>query len=178
LCYEVLATAVSSAMSVSQANAQSKAYSQQAQIARNNALRAQDQAANVAKSGAYQEAAIRQKGKQIIGTQTADYSAANIDTNSGSAQQVAQSTDYSNLMDALNVRHEAANQSWAYETQAQDFNNQASSYDAAAKNAKTAGYINAGTTLLTGATSLNSDYSKYTTAGGKSSFWNYMWGAK
>ncbi|MBP2652632.1 MAG: hypothetical protein H6Q73_201 [Firmicutes bacterium] len=167
----IASSLVSAVAGVQSAKSQSSAYAQQAKIAENNAARAESQAANVARSGADQEQQIRKQGNAMMGKQTAMYGASNIDTNSGSAQDVIQSTDYENLMDALTVRHNTANSVYGLETEAQSDRSQASAYRTAASNATKAGWLNAGTSLLTGATTLASEYNKYQSTGGTGSLW-------
>ena len=169
MCYEMIGAGISAISSVATSNAQAKAYNTQAQIARNNAARAENAALNVSKSGAYQEAAIMRQGRQTIGTQQAAYNASNIDTTSGSAADVMSTSDYNSVKDALNVRREAANQSYNYEENAMDYKNQANSYDSAAKNAKTAGLLSAGTAIIGGITSSNANAAKANALTGTSS---------
>jgi len=164
----VASTVMSAVSSVQQGKAQAAAYKQQAEVSRQNALYQEAQAANAAYNGAQEEHAIRQKGKQIIGTQTAAFGASNIDTSSGSAADVINSSDYNNLMDALQARRNAANQSWADQVEATNYNNQAKNYDVAASNARKAGNLNAIGSVLTGATSLATQYSQYKSAAGTS----------
>jgi len=168
MCVAALGAAssiMSAAVGLGQAKAAASAYNEQAKLARRNALAAEAQAKNAAYSGAEEEQAVRRKGRRVMGAQAAGYGANNIDISSGSALDVLNSTNYDNLMDALAVRRNAANEVYGYQTEAVNSRNQAKSYQTAAANATKAGWLNAGASLLSGTTSLAGRYRKYRSSG-------------
>lgn len=158
---------------MSQANAQSNAYKQQAAQARANSEALQQQAQNTAMKGAQQERQIRREGQATVGKQKTIYGASNIDIGGGSALDVITNTENESLADQLQQRRNTANEVWSQETEAMNQQTAAKNYDTAASNAKKAGRIGAMTSLLGGATQLSTNYGQYKRTGGTKTFWNW-----
>jgi hypothetical protein len=176
MCLAALGVASSllgASSSISQGNAQSNAYKQQASQARANSEALQQQAQNTAMKGAQEERQIKRQGESTVGKQKTIYGASNIDTGSGSALDVITNTQNESLSDQLQTRRNTANQVWSQESEAMNQQTAARNYDSAASNAKKSGRIGAMTSLLSGSTQLSNNYDKYKKTGGTKTFWNW-----
>ena len=166
-------TAVSTVGAIQQGRAAAAAATAQANAAEQNAKISAKQAELAAQNGAREEREMRQRGAAIIGAQKAGYGASGLDIGAGSPLDILTDTRYQNELDSLNVRRNAANQVWGYQAEQTNFVNQASAARASARNARSTANLMAVGNLLTGATTLSSQYSKAKSAGVKD-FW--MWG--
>ena len=166
-------TAVSTVGAIQQGRAAAAAATAQANAADQNAKISAKQAELAAQNGAREEREMRQRGAAIIGAQKAGYGASGLDIGAGSPLDILTDTRYQNELDSLNVRRNAANQVWGYQAEQTNFVNQASAARASARNARSTANLMAVGNLLTGATTLSSQYSKAKSAGVKD-FW--MWG--
>lgn len=146
--------------SISQGKAQSDAYSAQAKAAEQNAATASKQAEISAQAGAQEEQRVRNRTAQIAGQQKAGLSASGLDIATGSPLDILTETSTQGNIDALATRRNAAQQTWGYQAEQTNYQNQASSARASASNAQTAGYMGAVGSLLTGATKQQDMYSK------------------
>lgn len=169
----VVGTAVSTVGAIQQGRAAAAAATAQANAAAQNAKISAKQAELAAQNGAREEREMRQRGAAIIGAQKAGYGASGLDIGAGSPLDILTDTRYQNELDSLNVRRNAANQVWGYQAEQTNFVNQASAARASARNARSTANLMAVGNLLTGATTLSSQYSKAKSAGVKD-FW--MWG--
>ena len=179
MCLPVMAAAgtIMNVISAKQnADAQSEAYQSQANIAKQNSLYNQAQAANASYNGAQAEQQIALKRQQVTGTQRADYGASGVDPNSGSALSVQNSSIMQSLADQIQTRQNAVNEVWGYQTESVANQNLANDYKAAANNAQTVGKFNMASSLLNGATSLSSMYGQYEQTGSNQNFWTSNWG--
>lgn len=169
-----LGTAFGVASSIQQGKAQAAAYEQQANAADQNAKISEKQAEISAQNGAQEEQRIRNRAAAIAGQQKAGFSASGLDISQGSPLDVLTDTSTQGNLDALSTRRNAANQTWGYQVEQNNYSNQAKAARAAASNARQAGTMNAIGSLLTGATSLQSQYSKYKSVNGSGKgFWNW-----
>lgn len=166
-------TAVSTVGAIQQGRAAAAAATAQANAADQNAKISAKQAELAAQNGAREEREMRQRGAAIIGAQKAGYGASGLDIGAGSPLDILTDTRYQNELDSLNVRRNAANQVWGYQAEQTNYLNQASAARASARNARSTANLMAVGNLLTGATTLSSQYSKAKSAGVKD-FW--MWG--
>lgn len=142
------ASAVMSAYgSYSQGQAQAAAAEAQAQQADYNAKIAEQQAQDAEHRGRIAEQNQRMKTAQVLGQQRAGFGASGFDL-SGTALDILGDTAMVGEMDALTVRHNAEYEAWDRRQQAYGFQNEAAVARASGKNAKKAGMINAGTSLL------------------------------
>lgn len=144
----VLAAGVSAYGAVSSANAQSSAAKYQAQVAQNNAQIASQNAAWASQAGETQAAAKEMETRAKIGGIKASQAAAGVDVNSGSAVDVRSSASELGELDAINIRSNAARTAYGYTNQTVSDENQSQLDQYTASNAESAGYINAGATVL------------------------------
>ena len=137
------------AISSSQASAASAGYN--AKVAQNNAQIA-TQNANFAGAEGNQNVAVQaDKTRAQIGATLANQGASGVDVNSGSAVDVRASEAKIGMMNALNIRSQAARQAYGFQTQSASDIGQAQLDRSQQSSDKTAGYLNAGTTVLGGA---------------------------
>lgn len=155
----LIGTAMSVAGTVQSANAQRAAAAYQAQVAANNAKAAQQAAAYTKQAGQAEEQTVELKNAQLTGSQFAAQAANGIDVNTGSAQQVRQSTAITGTYDALTVRNNAENAALGIEEQGVNYSAQAGLDRSAGVNAMAAGGANAFSSALGGASSLASKWS-------------------
>jgi hypothetical protein len=156
----ILGTLMSANSAIQEGNAQAAAYSQQAQQADQNAKTSERQAVISAQNGAQEEQRVRNRASAVAGSQKAGYSASGLDIGQGSPLDVLTETNTQGNLDALATRTNAANQTWGYQAEQTNYQNQANQARAAASNAKSAAKMNAFGTLLSGATSMNKMYGK------------------
>ena len=155
-----LGTAVGAVSTIQQSRAQASAYESQANAANQNAKISEKQAEIASQNGAQEEKQMRQRGAAMIASQKAGFAASGIDSGAGSALDVTNDTSTQNELDALAIRRSSANQVWNYQTEATNYKNQANAARYAAKNAKTAGTLNAFGTILNGVSSYKSKFGK------------------
>jgi hypothetical protein len=110
---------------------------------------AQGQARDAIDRGQAAEDAHRRKVAQFAGKQRATMGASGVELTSGSFADVLQDTAMLGELDALTIRSNAQREAYGYQSQAA-----VSGYEASA--AKTAGWMNAGGSLLSGASNLAS----------------------
>lgn len=152
--------------SIAQGNASANAAEYQAKVAENNAQIARQNQEWSERSAITNEAAQGMKTRAQLGAIKAAQAASGVDVNTGSAVDVRSSAAELGQLDAINIRANAAREAYGYGTQAQGFTDQAALDRSTAGNARTAGYIGAGTSLLGGAASAASNYAKWSMAGG------------
>jgi hypothetical protein len=158
------ATSAYGAYEQGQATAASDAY--QAQVAANNAAIATTESKQDIQSG---EIAAVNKGLQTraaIGTEKAQQGASGIDVNTGSAADVRAGTAEMGMVDALNIRSNASKKAWSDEVAATSDTAQGQLDTMGATQAQTAGDIGAAGTLLTGASTVGTNYVKFQNAFG------------
>lgn len=129
-------TAFQVTSSIQQANAQKAQYAYDAQIAKNNARIAQQNADQKRQEGIEEERLTRIKALQNVGSQKAAIAANNIDVSSGNAVDALDDTYVMGDLDALTKRYNYETAALGYEQQANNYVNQAN-LDSFAK--KTAG---------------------------------------
>lgn len=127
--------------------AQSRAYSAQAQMAEQNARMAELQGEESVRKGARDEAKLRARGAQFLGTQRAMMGASGL-TTGGSNQNILMDTGMGIEQDADNLRFQTAQTAYGFDVERINNLNQASVARSSASNAKTAGYIGAFNSLL------------------------------
>lgn len=105
---------------------------------------------------------VEKRGKQILGSQRANFAAQGIALDSGSAQDIQTETAESTAMDALTVRNNAALGAWGIKFQGQQASNKARMEMEGMRNT-------AGSTMLTGGMrAASSALSAYANRGGNS----------
>lgn len=141
-----LGTAASVAGSIQQGKQQEKVAEYNAAVAEQGAIAEEQKAA-------YEEEAHRKKVKSILSSQQAAYGATGVDME-GSPLLVMEDTAAQGELDALAIRYGG-------DVAAAQKRSQANLYRMQGKNARTAGYINAGTSLLTGAANIGNSLYGY-----------------
>lgn len=153
----LLGTVIGAAGSIQQGKAQAAAYDAQAKANDQNSRIAERQAQEEAASGAREERLIRRQTQADMGTQRAMFASNGLDSSSGSPLDIQTSTAFNGEMDALTLRRNTGFNVWGLQNEAVNYRNQARANRSAAKNAKTAGYIDAASKMLTGV----GNYQKY-----------------
>ena len=132
-----------------------------AQLSEYNAAVADVQARDARERGDIEANQFRQRTRALIGEQRVGFAAGNLDVNYGSAVDVQADATLLGELDALTARTNAAREAWGFSVEATDLRKQAEiqrkegAYAAAAgRSRRTAGYIGAAGTLLTGGGSL------------------------
>lgn len=130
----------------------------QASVARLNQQIAKQNAEFASQTGKYQNLEYGLKAGERMGQIKTAQAASGFDVNSGSAKQVRASQQNLDQLSMATIRSNAAKTAYNYETQASIAGSQASAYDAAGSNAATAGFINAGSSILGGVSSVSSEW--------------------
>jgi hypothetical protein len=154
---------------INSASAQKENAEYQAQVAANNQQIAKNDAGQAEAAG---EAATEQAGLKAraqVGAIKAAQAASNIDVNSGSAVDVRSSAAELDQLSQLQIRGNAQRQAYGYQTQAAGFGSQEVLDKSLAAQAPTAGAISAAGSLLSGATGVANQYSKWKSVAGSSS---------
>ena len=154
----VAGAAVSAVGSVEAGEAGKGSADYQAQVARNNALIANENATWTAESGESKVAAQGMKTAQTVGTTKAAQGASNIDVNTGSASDVRTSEAKLGVLDALTIRSNSAREAYGYEVASTSDTAQAGLLEQQGAQAQTAGDIGALSSFLSGASSVGSKY--------------------
>jgi hypothetical protein len=144
-------TAMSAVGSIMQGNAQASQYEAQAAAANYNAGLARQEAQAVGAQTAREEERVRRAGRSAVAEQYTATAQSGVAPQSGSAALSINEAATMAELDALNVRYRGGMQARGLRNEAslQDFS--ASTKRSAAKSAQTAGYIGAGTAILSGA---------------------------
>ena len=124
----------------------------EAGLATQNAKIAQAQTASAGQAGAYKQAQILQQGSAFAGTQKAAMSANGLDIQAGTPLDTLSATARGVQQDASMERYNTELQMWGLNTQANQYFDQAANIKTAAKNQNAA-------TLLSGISSIVSQYS-------------------
>jgi hypothetical protein len=123
----------------------------QAAVARNNAEIANRNAVYAEQVGARREMEEIYKVRDIVGAQRAAQGASGLAVGVGSSADVSGSTAGLGLLSIGNVRDAGAREAYGYRVQETNFLNEASLLKTQGKNAMTAGFIGAATSLIGGA---------------------------
>lgn len=137
----------------------------QAQVAANNAKIATDNARNAMQVGEQQQQQEQLKTRATVGAIVAAEGANNLDTGSGSNLLVKNSAQEIGELDANTIRQQASRTSWNYETQSAAFTGEEGLQKAEGAQAQTAGFINAGSSLLSGAATIGNQQTLYSLYG-------------
>lgn len=148
----IASTAVSAVGAVASGISQSNAYKQQARMDELNAQNARIQAETERSVSNQQEEQQRRRARQVIGAQSAAAAQSGVAPGGSQALALEDSATQAEL-DALNVRYEGTMRARASEFQSGLYSMQASQNRANASAARTAGFLNAGASLLKGASS-------------------------
>lgn len=147
------------------AKAEGKAAQQAAEynakVSTNNAIIARR---NAELSGQEGEAATGRQQAETrarVGAIKAQQAASGVDVNTGSAVDVRSSAAETGQLSAISLRSQAARKAYGYNQQATDYESQAILQRAEGQNARTAGNMNAQTTLLGGLADAGSGFASY-----------------
>jgi len=157
----VIGTGVQMLGAEKQASAQAQYANYMAQVARNNQTIAEQNSQIALQQGQVAEQAQRQKTAQLIGAELAQEAASGVNPVSGSALNVRSSDAQIGELNALTARYNAALKARDYETQASSFGAQTELYSAQAGWDQSAGFLNMGSSLLGGASSVSDKWLKY-----------------
>lgn len=150
----VAATGVEVYGQIEQGKANARAANYSAQVSRNNATIADQNAAYATQAGSEAATAESLKGGARIARIKTAQAANGLDVNSGSAVDVRAGQAETNKLDTLTTQHNALLQAYGYKTQATGDTAQAGLYQQQANEAPTAAGLGAAGTLLGNASSL------------------------
>ena len=162
----IVGAGVSAVGAVEQGQATSNAANYSAQVARNNALIAQQNASYATAAGVEQADIASRKGAAIGGKIKAAQAANNIDVNTGSALGVQAGQRETSKLDTETVLNNAELQAYGYRTQATGYTAQAGLYSAEAAQAPIGAAIGATGSLLSNASSLGMKWTQANPTGG------------
>lgn len=141
------------------AAAQSAEYN--AKIAANNAIIAKQNAASTIEEGQINSANSSEAARAKIGGILANQGASGVDVNSGSSVDVRSSAAQNGELNAINIRASAARQAYGYQSEAVNASAQEKMDKSESSMDELTGGINAGSTLLSGATNPNNPFGSY-----------------
>ena len=146
----VFSTAASALGAISQARAESRAAQHNAQVAAQNQKFAKERAKDAKLRGDLEEKQHRLEVAKILGEQRAGFGAGGVTVGSGSPLDVQGDTAALGELDALTIRRNADSERFEHDTAAYNFGSQSRAATATARNARTAGWLRAGNTVLGG----------------------------
>lgn len=146
----ILGTGIGAISAIRQGSAQSAALRSQAGAARYNQTVAEMNAQAVLNAGAYREKIQREKNKRLLASQQTGFAKGGV-TMEGTPLEVMADTAADQERDIIAERYNTNIQAWRFRSQAQQFGFESSRDLSMASGPETAGWIGAGSTLLTGA---------------------------
>lgn len=159
---------LSAAGATESGEATNNAMNYQAAVAKNNASIGRQNAAWDVQAGETAASNTGLKTKAVIGSQRAGASAGGVDSTTGSEAAIQTATGEGGMMDALTRRSDAARKAYAEEVGATSQDAQAQLDIAGGQQAEEAGFIGAGSSLLSGASTVGGNYGKWKQAYGGS----------
>ncbi len=135
-------------MMQAQASASQAAY--QAQVARNNQIIAQRNAADALKRGEVEEDKVRQRTAAILGQQRARLAGQGSVLDEGSPLDIQMDTAGLGELDALTTRSNYQREAYGQEVQAMNYGAQAALYDSKTRTSLLSDWLSAGGSLLGG----------------------------
>lgn len=157
----VASTALGVVGSVQQGKAAKAEAQYQAQVNRQNAKKAEMNAAQKRQEGIEESRLQRIRTLQKVGSQQAAMAANGIDISSGTALDIVEDTAAMGELDALTTRYNSETEAIAFEHQAANFENQANLDILSGQNAYKSGMINAAATGAKGLGKLTSVAGKW-----------------
>ena len=145
--------------------AASNASNYNAALAGYNSQQAMRNAAMVSESGAAKAGMVGRETRANLGSAKARAAGGGLQSNSGSPVDVQQSVAELGHLDALTVRTNAAKEAYGYQVQSTNFQNQGEMDKFEGKQAKTASYYKAASSLLGAGSDAASNYQKFKMAG-------------
>lgn len=150
----VASTGIATAGAIEQGNARADAAAYSAQVARNNAVVAEQDAQYALQAGEADAATSGRRGADRLAAIKTAQAANNLDVNSGSAVDVRAGQAKTNTLDTLTVKNNALLKAYGYRNQGAGYTATAGLQEREGSAARTAGYLSGGATLLGGASSL------------------------
>ncbi len=147
------------AYSTGQANSASAGY--QAQVARNNAIIAEQNAQFELQKGNVETENQNYKTRALVGTQKATQAANGLDVNSGSPLDVRRSTTELGHLDALTLLNNAAAKAAGYRAAGANYTAEAGLDEMKASSAKKAGAFSVASSLIGGVSSVSDKWLTY-----------------
>lgn len=166
----IFGAAISASGAYDKDMAAANAAAYQAQVARNNAVIARQNAGWTEQAGAAKEAAVGMHTRGAVGEIKVAQAASGVDVNTGSNAAVRAARSELGVMDALTVRSTSAKEAYGYEVAAESSEAQATLDEYQSRNAREAAPMDALGTFLTGASSVGGKFASWSTgapAGGK-----------
>ena len=150
----IASTAIGAVGAIGQGQAAAAQANYQAQVARNNAIIANQNANYAISAGEAKAADVGPQERARAGAVRAALAASGLDVNSGSAEQVQEGTQRIGQTNIERERQQAALRAYGYRSQATNFSAEAGLDTLAAKNASEGGFLKAGGLLFSGASGL------------------------
>ena len=157
----VMGTLASANAAKAQGQAQSQMYGYEAKVATNNALIAEQNAAETARAGETTAFNVGEQGAQRIGEMKATMGARGVDVNSGSNAASLEGAHEVVATDIGTVRSNAAQAIYGYQTQAESSAAQAGLDTMGASQSLVAGNLGSEASLLNGVSSLGANWNKF-----------------
>lgn len=161
----ILGSGLSALGASKKADAESDALAYKAQVARNNAIIAERNAASAVEAGSVKGQINDLRTKSLVGQQLVAQAANGLDVNSGSNLAVRQSTADIGRLDTLTIIANAGKEAVGYLAAAEGYESEAVLQDMGSRYAREAGEINVATSLLGGATSVSDKYLSFKSKG-------------
>jgi hypothetical protein len=136
--------------SIMQAQASASQAAYQAQVARNNQIIAQRNAADALKRGEVEEDKVRQRTAAILGQQRARLAGQGSVLDEGSPLDIQMDTAGLGELDALTTRSNYRREAYAQDVQAMNYGAQAALYDSKAQTSLLSSWLSSGGSLLGG----------------------------
>jgi hypothetical protein len=161
LATTVISTGISAAGAIGQGQATAASNKFQAQVAENNRIIADQNARYSVSAGQTRAQTEDLKTGAIVGAETAAQGASGLDLTTGSPVSVREGTRQMGRLSSLNIINNSNLTAYGYKTQAGNFGAQSQLDLASAANASAAGFLNAGSSLVGGASSFASKWQSY-----------------
>lgn len=141
-----------------QASGQRSALDYESSVAKTNAKVAQWQASQALNNGQIAEENQGLKTAALMGSQRVALASGGVDLGSGNANDILTTTKFMGNRDALQIHDNAMLQAWGYKTQSQYYSDNAQHLSNMADGINP--WLSGGTSLLTGATNVASNWEK------------------
>jgi len=148
-----------------QAAATKDAANFQAQVARNNQIIAQQNAAYARQAGAAETVAQGMKTAAVVGAEEAAQGSSGIDLTTGSPREVRRSTTELGQLDTLTIQQNAELRARGAEVQASNFGAEAGLAEMKARNASSAGTFSGFSSLLSAGSQFSDKWMKFQNEG-------------
>lgn len=141
--------------------AQADAAEYNAQVSRNNAVIADQNAAMEREAGKEEERRHRMKVAQLKGEQRAAFGGNGILLDEGSPLDILMDTEEMGELDAQNILHDSEMRARNFEIQAGNFRGQAGLLDSQASSTRTGGYLSAAGGVMGGISDVSDKWNSY-----------------